>query len=187
MAYSSIAHAGYMLVGLAAGNIGAIGGTSAVLFYLAAYGMMTIGVFALLRGAGGGEQQLVTRDDLRGLSRTNPTTALLLAVCLLSLTGLPPTAGFLAKLNLFYAAWGEGTQIGHALAMLLALNAAIAAWYYLRLIALMFLDMAIDGAESKTRMIEPISWLAGAACTVGTLALFFSPQWVWDAVVRATS
>jgi NADH-quinone oxidoreductase subunit N len=187
MAYSSIAHAGYMLVGLVAGNVGAIGGTSAVLFYLAAYGMMTIGVFALLRGAGGGQQPLVTRDDLRGLSRAHPTTALLLAVCMLSLTGLPPTAGFLGKLNLFYAAWAEGTQLGHALAMLLALNAAIAAWYYLRLIALMFLDASLDGAESKQRSIEPVSWLAGAVCTVGTLALFFSPQWLWDAVLRATS
>jgi NADH-quinone oxidoreductase subunit N len=186
MAYSSIAHAGYMLVGLAAGNVGSIGGTSAVLFYLATYGLMTIGVFALLRGAGSGQAQLVTRDDLRGLSRAHPTTALLLAVCLLSLTGLPPTAGFLGKLNLFLAAWAEGTSVGHALAMLLALNAAIAAWYYLRLIALMFLDAADADATPRTTAIEPISWLAGAVCTIGTLALFVSPQWLWDAVVRAT-
>jgi NADH-quinone oxidoreductase subunit N len=186
MAYSSIAHAGYMLVGLAAGNVGAVGGTSAVLFYLAAYGLMTIGVFALLRGTGSGKHALISRDDLRGLSRAHPTTALLLAVCLLSLTGLPPTAGFLGKLNLFWAAWAEGTNLGHALAMLLALNAAIAAWYYLRLIALMFLD-ADPGAEQSVRAIEPIAWLAGMACTIGTLALFFTPQWLWDAVVRATT
>jgi NADH-quinone oxidoreductase subunit N len=187
MAYSSIAHAGYMLVGLAAGNVGAVGGTSAVLFYLATYGLMTIGVFALLRGAGSGNQPLTTRDDLCGLSRVHPTTALLLAVCLLSLTGLPPTAGFLGKLNLFWAAWAEGTRVGHALAMLLALNAAIAAWYYLRLIALMFLDAGPATSESARRPMEPVAWMAGAVCTIATLALFFSPQWLWDAVTRATS
>ena len=69
LAYSSVAHAGYMLVGLAAGNVGAIGGTSAVLFYLATYGLMTVGVFALLRGTDNGDHPVVNRDDLRGLSR----------------------------------------------------------------------------------------------------------------------
>ena len=114
LAYSSIAHAGYMLVGLAAGNVGAIGGTSAVLFYLATYGLMTIGVFALLRGTDNGDHPVVNRDDLRGLSRVQPLNSLLMSACLLSLMGLPPTAGFLGKLNLFLAAWTEGTRMGHA-------------------------------------------------------------------------
>jgi NADH-quinone oxidoreductase subunit N len=117
MAYSSIAHAGYMLLGLTAGDSEVIGGVSAVLFYLAVYGLMTIGVFALLgglrtsstsnesSGVQGADQPIVFDSDLRGLSRLHPATALLLAVCLLSLTGLPPTAGFLGKLNLFLAAW----------------------------------------------------------------------------------
>lgn len=183
LAYSSIAHAGYMLVGLAVGNVGVVGGTSAVLFYLAAYGLMTIGVFALLRGAGSAEHEFETIDELRGLSYTHPSTALLLAVCLLSLTGLPPTAGFLGKLNLFLAAWGETTAVGRGLAGLLALNAAIAAFYYLRLVAVMYLEPATDRSE---RPIEIVSWLGGLACTVATLLLFAQPQWLWDVVLRAS-
>ena len=181
MAYSSVAHAGYMLVGLAIGDRGTVAGTSAVLFYLTAYALMTIGVFAVLGGSA--ERPLRNDSDLRGLSATHPTAALLLAVCLFSLTGLPPTAGFLGKLNLFLAAWSNGTIIGWTLAAALAVNAAIAAWYYLRLIALMYLD-AMPGAEP--RRVEWTSWLAGAACTVATIALFVSPQWLWNAVLRAT-
>jgi NADH-quinone oxidoreductase subunit N len=182
LAYSSIAHAGYMLVGLAVGNVGVVGGTSAVLFYLAAYGLMTLGVFALLRGASSNEHPLQSIEDLRGLSSTHPATALLLAVCLLSLTGLPPTAGFLGKLNLFLAAWGETTAVGHWLAGLLALNAAIAAFYYLRLIATMYLEPA---ADPVARPIDVAAWVGGMACTVATLALFAQPQWLWDVVERA--
>jgi NADH-quinone oxidoreductase subunit N len=177
-----------MLVGLAVGDVGVIGGTSAVLFYLAAYGLMTIGVFALLRGAGSGDRTLETVEDMRGLGRTNPLTALLLAVCLLSLTGLPPTAGFLGKLNLFLAAWAEpvpvgAIPVGRGLAVLLALNAAIAAFYYLRLIAVMYLEPA---AEPLPRPVEVAAWLGGLGCTIATLVLFATPQWLWDAALRAT-
>ena len=182
MAYSSIAHAGYMLVGLAVGNVGTVGGTSAVLFYLAAYGLMTIGVFALLRGAGSGDHPLETIDDLRGLSTTHPTTALLLAVCLLSLTGLPPTAGFLGKLNLFWRPGARRRRSGTGWPALLALNAAIAAFYYLRLVAVMYLEPA---AERHSRPVDVAAWLGGLACTVATLVLFVQPQWLWDAVERA--
>jgi NADH-quinone oxidoreductase subunit N len=184
MAYSSIAHAGYMLVGLAVGNVGVVGGTSAVLFYLTAYALMTIGVFALLRGAGGSHHVLQSIDDLRGLSHTHPSTAIMLTVCLLSLSGLPPTAGFIGKLNLFLAAWGETTPFGHTLAALLGLNAAIAAFYYLRLIAVMYLDTAPE--STRPQPVELVSWLGGLACTIATLVLFASPQWLWDVVQRAT-
>ena len=183
LAYSSVAHAGYMLVGLAVGNVGVVGGTSAVLFYLAAYGFMTIGVFALLRGAGGTGRPLETDDDLRGLSRFHPSTALLMTICLLSLTGLPPTVGFLGKLNLFFAAWSENTWVGQSLAVLLAVNAAIAAWYYLRLVAVMYLE---EPETSEVRPVELGSWLGGLACAVATLVLFTTPQWLWTVVSRVT-
>ncbi|MEX2027266.1 MAG: proton-conducting transporter membrane subunit, partial [Pirellulaceae bacterium] len=183
MAYSSIAHAGYMLVGLAVGNVDLVGGTSAVLFYLAIYGLMTLGVFALLSGAGTADRPLLTDADLRGLSRLHPSIAILLAICLFSLTGLPPTAGFLGKLNLFFAAWLEGTTLGHTLAILMALNAAIAAWYYLRLVALMFLEPA---PEAKPRRVDRMAWIAGALCTAATVGLFLAPQWLWEIVLRAT-
>jgi NADH-quinone oxidoreductase subunit N len=175
MAYSSIAHAGYMLVGMAAGDGGPIAGTDAVLFYLAAYGLMTIGVFALLSAHRQAERPTEFEDDLRGLSRHRPLLAVLLAVCLFSLTGLPPTAGFLGKLNIFLAAWSDGSRVGRNLAAIMAINAAIGAWYYLRLVAVMFLDPA---AEQGPRP-EPViwtAWLAGAVCTIGTLWFFLAPQ-----------
>jgi len=185
MAYSSVAHAGYMLIGLAVGDAGYVGGTPAVLFYLAVYGLMTIGVFALLTGLGSAERPVQTDDDLRGLSYARPTAALLLAVCLFSLTGLPPTAGFLGKLNLFLAAWSAESAMGQVLAAMLALNAAIAAWYYLRLIALMFLEPRAS-VEAAAPPVDWVPWLAGAACSVATVILFVTPQELWNAALRAT-
>jgi NADH-quinone oxidoreductase subunit N len=178
LGYSSVAHAGYMLVGLAVGDVLPVEGTQAVLFYLVAYGLMTLGTFALLSGFGGEEDSsLRTDDDIRGLGRKRPTNALLLAICLFSLTGLPPTVGFLGKLNLFLAAWSEGTHIGSALAIILGINAAIAAYYYLRIVALMFLDPAAD-ADGPRASIGWSAWLAGGACAVGSIALFVDPQWL---------
>ncbi len=181
MAYSSIAHAGYMLVGLAIGDVLPVGGREAILFYLATYGLMTIGVFALLSAGGGEGLPLQTDAELRGLSRTQPMIALLLAVCLFSLTGLPPTAGFLGKLNLFLAAWSDATRIGRVLAILMALNAAIGAYYYLRLVALMFLEPAAQ-TEVRPVRVAWAPWLAGVVCALATIAIFVSPQWLWDSI-----
>jgi NADH-quinone oxidoreductase subunit N len=120
-------------------------------------------------------------DDLRGLSRSQPAVALLLAICLFSLTGLPPTAGFLGKLNLFLAAWSDDTNIGRGLAIALAINAAISAWYYLRMVAVMFLEPADPEAE-QTRAIQWAPWFAGAICALTTIVIFVAPQWLWDSV-----
>lgn len=185
LAYSSVAHAGYMLVGLTIGDGGgAINGVAALLFYLVAYGLMTVGAFALIAGAGSREHPVQTDAELAGLSQTRPILAFCLAVCLFSLTGLPPTAGFLGKLNLFLAAWSEGSTLGQVLAITLAVNAVIAAWYYLRLIAVMYLD-APPG--EKHLFLQIPAWLAGGICTIATVAVFVVPQWLWDAAVRATS
>jgi NADH-quinone oxidoreductase subunit N len=181
LAYSSVAHAGYMLIGLAVAGSDSAFGVSALLFYLAAYGLMTIGVFALLAGLGSGDQAVRTQGDLAGLSRTNPAIALCLAVCLFSLTGLPPTAGFMGKLNLFFASWAEGSQVGRVLAVSLAVNAAISAWYYLRLIAVMFLEPA-PSVEPRRLCLAPA--VAGAVCSIGTVLLFLSPQTLWDVTAR---
>jgi NADH-quinone oxidoreductase subunit N len=199
MAYSSVAHAGYMLIGLVVGDILPVGGRDALLFYLAAYGLMTIGVFALLSAVGNKGQDSGRRDpgasrlstvlplpctrldDLRGLSRSQPAVALLLAICLFSQTGLPPTAGFLGKLNLFLAAWSDESNIGRGLAIALAINAAISAWYYLRMVALMFLEPADPEAE-QTRALQMAPMLAGVACALVTIVIFVAPQWLWDSV-----
>jgi NADH-quinone oxidoreductase subunit N len=181
MAYSSIAHAGYMLVGLAVGDRGPIAGSAAVLFYLATYGLMTIGVFALISAVGRADRPIEFDDDLRGLSRDRPAVALLLAVCLFSLTGLPPTAGFLGKLNIFLAAWSDGSTVGRNLAAIMAIHAAIGAWYYLRLIAVMFLDPATQ-TEQKPQRIVWTSWLAGILCTAATVWFFIAPQAIWNSL-----
>ena len=120
-------------------------------------------------------------DDLRGLSRSQPAVALLMAICLFSLTGLPPTAGFLGKLNLFVVAWSDATQIGRGLAIALAINAAISAWYYLRMVALMFLEPADPDAD-QAREIQWAPMLAGTACALVTIVIFVAPQWLWDSV-----
>jgi len=120
-------------------------------------------------------------DDLRGLRRSCPSIALLMAICLFSLTGLPPTAGFLGKLYLFLAAWSDSSEIGRGLAIFLAINAAISAWYYMRIVAVMFLDA--EAQETVVpRQIVWAPWLAGAACSIATIVIFLSPQWLWDAV-----
>jgi NADH-quinone oxidoreductase subunit N len=183
LAYSSVAHAGYMLVGLTVGDGAGVSGLSALLFYLVAYGLVTIGVFALLAAGGNAQHPVQTDSDLAGLSRTRPMVALLLAVCLFSLTGLPPTAGFLGKLNLFFAAWSSGTEVGRVLAAVLAVNAVISAWYYLRLVAVMYLDAP---ARAETTSSELAPSLAGILCAAGTIVLFVLPQWLWDAAVRVT-
>ncbi len=179
LAYSSVAHAGYMLVGLAVGPSDApADGVSALLFYLAVYGLMTVGVFALFAGVSPQESPVRTLGDLAGLSRVHPAIALALAVCLFSLTGLPPTAGFMGKWNLFIASWSDGSQLGRALAIALALNAAISAWYYLRVIAVMFLEAPPEGRAQKVCLAPAI---AGAVCSIGTVLLFAAPQVVWQA------
>lgn len=185
LAYSSVAHAGYMLVGLlAGGGLSPVPGGAALLFYLVAYGAMTIGAFSVLLAASKGSDSLKTIDELSGLGTTNPVAALLLTVFLFSLTGLPPTAGFLGKFNLFLAAWSQGSTGGRWLAIIMALNAAIAAWYYLRLIAVMYLQ-APQSAPSTSRG-PATAWAASFVCAAATIGLFVMPQSVWNASVSAT-
>ncbi len=178
MAYSSVAHAGYMLVGLSVGGLGALNGISALLFYLTAYGIMTLGVFAILAAINPPGRSLQNLDDLAGLSRSHSASALMLAVLLFSLTGLPPTAGFLGKLNLFFAAWSDPNPAGHYLAIILAVNAAISAYYYLRLISAMYLQPGVGPSNSSP---APAPIAAGLVCTVLTLTLFAWPKTVWQA------
>jgi NADH-quinone oxidoreductase subunit N len=184
LAYSSVAQAGYMIVGLLAGSgVSPVPGGAALLFYLVAYGAMTIGAFAVLLAASRNGESIKTIDELSGLASSRPIAALLLALFLFSLAGLPPTAGFLGKFNLFLATWSNGTSGGQWLAGIMALNAAIAAWYYLRMIAVMYLQPAGE-SESRGSGGAP-AWIACAACAVATIGLFLVPQSVWTAALKA--
>ena len=179
LAYSSIAHSGYMLVGLTmGGGPAAIDGVTALWFYLATYGLVTVGVFALLAAAGG-DRPLKTDADLMGLSQAHPAIAVLLAISLFSLAGLPPTAGFWGKLNLFSASWTAETAWGVWLAAAIALNAAVAAWYYLRLVGTMYREDADAPAAPPSRLaLAPA--IAGGACAIGSILLFAAPQRLLD-------
>src|SRR5207248_9848413 len=114
LAYSSVAHAGYMLIGLAVAPVVLEtllpGGLPAVLFYLVAYGAMTVGAFAVVSYLSTPQRPVETVDDLAGLSRSHPGVALLMALFLFSLLGLPLTAGFVGKFLLFFAAFDVPPQ-----------------------------------------------------------------------------
>lgn len=194
LAYSSVSHAGYMLVGLTIGLhvTTSPNGMEALAFYLAVYGVMTLGAFAALAAAGKPDRKIETVDDLSGLARTRPVVALMLCVCLFSLTGLPPTAGFIGKLNLFLAAWSQsspefaqsataGLSSGQWLTVFLAVNAAISAGYYLKLIGTIVLG---EPLRTEQGAAEPVSLLALTICTAATFTLFFAPGWLWWAVQR---
>jgi NADH-quinone oxidoreductase subunit N len=156
LAYSSVAHAGYMLIGFAVApdlrGEHIAGGIDATLFYLAAYSAMTVGAFTVLSCLSSPQRTVEGVDDLAGLTTSNPAVAALMAIFLLSLIGIPLTAGFTGKLLLFFGALGSPPPRDHPylfkwLAVIGVVNAAIAAWYYLRILAAMYLRPPIKPLE----------------------------------------
>jgi NADH-quinone oxidoreductase subunit N len=133
LAYSSIAHAGYVLLGVVAGGAA---GSSAVLYYLAVYSVMNLGAFGIVSLLGRGTDERVRVQELAGIGFSRPWIAVAFAVFMLGLAGIPPTAGFLGKFYLFRAALSEG----HVLLVIAAvLNSVIAVYYYLRPIVVMYM------------------------------------------------
>ncbi len=192
LAYSSIAHGGYMLMGIVtalawpdravaggtSGVVPVIGGMEAVLFYLAAYGLMTLGVFAVLGWMEDPDRPVRLIDDLGGLGRTHPFSALCLTVFLLSLIGMPFTAGFVGKLLLIVGVLAVPTDgatrgLYVALAMIAVVNAAVAAVYYLRVIGVIYLREPLR--PSRGMWAVP-SRLAVAGLVVATLVFGIYPQ-----------
>jgi NADH-quinone oxidoreductase subunit N len=144
LAYSSIAHAGYILVAFVAGNEL---GRSGILFYLLAYVFMNIGAFTvvILLGKRGEENTLIS--DYAGIGFKHPLLAIAMAIFMFSLAGVPPTAGFMAKFYVFSAAVKAGY---YWLAVIGVLNSVVAAYYYLRVIIYMYFrepekELAISG------------------------------------------
>lgn len=186
LAYSGIAHAGYMLVALGAGLSSAqeLNGLGSVFFYLIAYAAMTLGVFAVIHCLSTEEREIETVDDLAGLGYSHPLVAFATAAFLFSLTGLPPTLGFWAKLNIFLAAWGAGQEQYRILAILMAINAAIGAWYYLRIIGVMYLRKPLHPLTTPPR---PYGWTVVAVCAFVTLLGFFLPGQLWEWATQAVT
>ena len=134
LAYSSIAHAGYILIGLAAGNQRGIEGA---LYYLLAYTFMTLGAFAVVLAVQRREENDVSIERLHGLASRQPALAVLMAIFMFSLAGIPPLAGFFAKLYVFSGAVEAGLTW---LAVIGVINSAIGAYYYLRVTVAMFMS-----------------------------------------------
>jgi NADH-quinone oxidoreductase subunit N len=134
MAYSSIGHMGFALVGLAAGTSEGVQG---VLVYIAIYVTMTLGVFAVILSMRRPTGMVESIDQLAGLSRTHPTTAFFLAMLLFSMAGVPPLAGFFAKFYVFLAAIKAGLYV---LAVIGVVTSVVGAYYYLAIVKLMYFD-----------------------------------------------
>jgi NADH-quinone oxidoreductase subunit N len=172
LAYSSIAHAGYMLVALAAVAVSdqVSLGVAAVLYYLAAYALMKLGAFLLLSQLGGESESHLEMDDFYGLASRQPVAAACFSLFLLSLLGLPATAGFMGKFYIFDAAV-QAHLIW--LAVFLAINTTIGAFYYLRVIVAMYMR---EPHQSST--LVRIPWAVALVLTVaaaGTIYLGLFP------------
>ena len=181
LAYSSIAQAGNVAVGLAAVAASGAAGPSAVLFFLATYAATNLGAFfcVIVVSERIGSERLA---DYAGLLRRSPAVAVVLLICLLSLTGIPPTAGFLAKLYVFNSAVQTGLDWMVVLVAVAVLNSAISAFYYLRWARTMVLDEPVD--ETPFRASAPVQGLLGLAA-VAVLFFGLAPSSLLQAAQRA--
>lgn len=181
LAYSSVAHAGYLLIAvLAGGTADGDWGRSSLLFYLAAYTLMNVGAFGVLTVLSRKENANETLDDIRGLGFRRPALAAAMALFMLSLGGIPPTAGFLAKLYVFAAGVREGLL---PLVIIGVVNAVISIYYYLRVVVRMYMSEPENGLEA-----EPLSLFETAGliiCAAGVLALGIFPGLILDLVKNA--
>lgn len=182
LAYSGVAHTGYMLIGLLLGPHGGEGpfrdGLTAIFFYVAVYGVTNLGAFAFLAMLRHGDREAETLDELSGASARMPLTALAFAVCIFGLMGLPPTGGFLGKFYLFGGAFSAPQHDPSrsaliALAILAVLNSAVGAAYYLRIVAAVYVGTAADSASTPARHLA--GRLALILCGLSVLILFAKP------------
>jgi NADH-quinone oxidoreductase subunit N len=180
LAYSSIAHAGYVLVAFSSCHQDAISG---VLFYTASYAAMNVGAFLVLTQLSGFDERVRSLDDFTGLALKRPGLSALLGFFLLSLIGIPFTGGFFGKFYIFSAA----IQDGHAkLAIIGLINSGIACFYYLRLLAAIYARPLTDTVHRiAPRRVTAAAALALAATALATLGLGILPNRLLHLVERA--
>jgi NADH-quinone oxidoreductase subunit N len=174
LAYSSIAHTGYMLVGLAAYAAGQIEGLEGLLYYGAAYTFMNLGAFAVVAALQKRQGVTSSLDTFSGLGRREPFLGILMTLFLLSLTGIPPTAGFFAKALVILSAVQAGGPLTW-LAILAVLNAAAAAFYYLRVVVYMYMRDPVAGIATPSHGALLRTGLVVAM--IGTIVLGVLPNW----------
>ena len=155
MAYSSIGHMGFALVGLAAGTPQ---GAQGVLVYITIYVMMTLGTFSIILAMKRDGQALEKISDFAGLARTNPLLAFFMAMLLFSLAGIPPLAGFFAKFYVFLAAIKAGL---FTLAVIGVLASVVGAYYYLTIIKVMYFDEPLTKLDPMRTELRTVLAVAG--------------------------
>ncbi|MBE0584294.1 MAG: NADH-quinone oxidoreductase subunit N [Desulfofustis sp.] len=168
LAASGIVHTGYLLIALVAlGSEQFSGG--AILFYLAAYGVATLGLFVALSYLSGQDERRVSFDDFRGLAKVRPYSAACIAIFLLSMAGIPPTAGFMGKFYIIAGAF----QAGHeTLAVLGIISSILSLWYYLRLIIVMYFREPEQRFDVAELTLAPLGTIILAVCV---FAISFYP------------
>lgn len=164
MAYSSIGHMGYALIGLA---VGTRAGLRGVLVYMVTYVFMSIGVFAVIIAMRRRGRSLELISDLSGLARTDPMLALAMAILMFSMAGIPPFSGFFGKLYVFFPAIQSGY---YTLAVIGVLTSVVGAFYYLRVIKVMYFDAAEPAFDTRA---PSVSFVAGVGALVTGLFFVF--------------
>jgi NADH-quinone oxidoreductase subunit N len=175
MAYSSIGHMGFALIGLAAGTAEGVQG---VLIYMAIYLAMTLGTFAVILAMRRPEGMVENISDLSGLARTNPPLAFFLALLLFSLAGIPPLAGFFAKYYVFLAAIKAGL---YGLAVIGVIASVVGAYYYLLIVKTMYFDEPAVGFQPVPSELKAVLGIAG----LFNLLFFIYPAPLIDAATAA--
>jgi NADH-quinone oxidoreductase subunit N len=187
LAYSSIAHTGYMLVGLAAFGQGQVLGLEGLLFYGAAYAFMNLGAFAVIAAVQRRQGVTSNLSTFAGLIRREPALAILMTLFLLSLTGIPPTAGFFGKFYVILAAVNAAADDPWMMVLAVAtmLNAAIAAFYYLRVVVYMWMRDA-EGEQVVMRHGRLV-WAGLTVASVLTIVFGLFPEMLLSIVGTAAA
>jgi len=182
LAYSSISHAGYALIGMAA-MLGSRDAQSSVMMYIVTYSLSTLGAFGSLMWAGSRGNEVASYDDLAGLGRRNPPVALAFSVFIFSLAGIPPTAGFFGKLGVFKVAV-DANLIWLVLVGLV--NSVIATYYYLKVVVVMYMKEPSQGMPEAKPMHAPMLATALVVTAILVLALGLFPGAVLNGLASAS-
>ena len=178
LAYSSIAHGGYLLVGLVAANQI---GKAAILFYLLAYAITNLAAFGVIALLGARDRANDSLQDYAGLWHSHPALAALMTICLLSLGGLPPTVGFIGKWYIFSAAVSAGYYV---LAVIGVLTSVVSVFFYLRVVVMMYMADR-EGAPALTQSVNRISMAALAVSILAILYLGIMPAQILDLAAQS--
>jgi NADH-quinone oxidoreductase subunit N len=182
LAYSSIAHAGYLLVAMVTTMRDREQASASLLFYLLVYAVSTAGAFGSLILCGRQGAEAVSFEDLAGVGRRHPAAALAFSLFLLSLAGIPPTAGFFAKWFVFRVAISQGFYF---LTIVAFVNSVIGVYYYLRVMVYMYMREPAPGAPIATPMRSGYVTAALLLSAIGVIGLGLSPNLSLDMAVEA--